>query len=320
MSRSDSKRPQNSRKKPVPSHPNGAAKPEKNPKTDYSENTQNIHWYPGHMTKTRRQMEQCIRLVDGVVEIIDARIPLSSRNPEIDSITAHRPRIILLNKADIADSAATSRWIQYFSAQGAKAIACDCKTGWGLNRFSDEVRKLLSDKIAQWEAKGMGGRSIRLMIVGIPNVGKSSFINRMAKGGKARVADRPGVTRGNQWFTIPGGIELLDTPGVLWPKFDDPDVGRKLAFTGAVKDAVVDIESLCLDLLRLMSVNYPERLCERYRLETAEGFSPLELMEQIAGNRGMIMRGGDIDYERVSVMILDEYRAGKLGRITLELP
>ena len=287
---------------------------------EYSENTQNIHWYPGHMTKTRRQMEQCIKLVDGVVEIIDARIPMSSRNPEIDSVTAHRPRIILLNKADIADSAATSRWISYFSAQGAKAIACDCKTGRGLNHFADEVRKLLADKIAQWEAKGMGGRSIRLMIVGIPNVGKSSFINRMAKGGKAKVADRPGVTRGNQWFTIGGGIELLDTPGVLWPKFDDPDVGRKLAFTGAVKDAVVDIESLCLDLLGYMSRNYPERLCERYKLESVEEMPPLEVMEQIARNRGMIMRGGDVDYERVSVMLMDEYRAGRLGRITLELP
>ena len=282
--------------------------------------SQSIQWYPGHMTKTRRQMEQCIKLVDGVVEIIDARIPMSSRNPEIDTVTAHRPRIVLLNKADIADGAATSRWIDYFSRRGARAIACDCKTGKGLNHFSDEVRKLLADKIAVWESKGMGGRSIKLMVVGIPNVGKSSFINRMAKGGKAKVADRPGVTRGNQWFTIGGGIELLDTPGVLWPKFDDPEVGLKLAFTGAVKDAVIDIETLCLDLLGYMSRNYPERLCERYRLDSAEGLTPLELMEQIAKKRGMIMRGGDIDYERVSVMIMDEYRGGKLGRITLEMP
>ena len=237
--------------------------------------TQSVQWYPGHMTKTRRRMEQAIRLVDGVVEIIDARIPLSSRNPEIDSITAHRPRIMLLNKADIADSDATSRWIRYFSGTGAKAIACDCKTGKGLNRFADEVRRLLADKIAVWESKGMGGRSIRLMVVGIPNVGKSSFINRMAKGGKAQVADRPGVTRGNQWFTISGGIELLDTPGVLWPKFDDPEVGRRLAFTGAVKDAVVDIESLCLDLLRFLCAYYPERLCERYRLDSVRDLQPL---------------------------------------------
>lgn len=287
---------------------------------EFSENTQNIHWYPGHMTKTRRRMEECIKLVDGVVEIIDARIPMSSRNPEIDAITSHRPRIVLLNKADIADSAATARWMDYFARRGAKAIACDCKTGKGLNRFADEVRSLLSDKIAQWKAKGMGGRSIRLMVVGIPNVGKSSFINRMAKGGKARVADRPGVTRGNQWFTIGGGIELLDTPGVLWPKFDDPEVGRKLAFTGAVKDAVVDIETLCLDLLGYMSRYYPERLCERYKLESVEGMQPIEVMELIAKKRGMIMRGGETDYERVSVMIMDEYRGGKLGRITLELP
>ena len=283
-----------------------------------SANAQNIQWYPGHMTKTRRRMEESIKLVDGVVEIIDARIPLSSRNPEIDTITAYRPRIVLLNKADIADSAATSRWINYFAGQGARAIACDCKTGKGLNHFADEVRKLLADKIAVWESKGMGGRSIKLMVVGIPNVGKSSFINRMAKGGKAKVADRPGVTRGNQWFTIGGGIELLDTPGVLWPKFDDMEVGRKLAFTGAVKDAVVDIETLCLDLLGYMIKQYPERLCERYKLDSVEGMEPLAVMERIAKKRGMMMRGGDYDYERVSVMVMDEYRAGKLGRITLD--
>ena len=281
-------------------------------------NAQNIQWYPGHMTKTRRRMEECIKLVDGVVEIIDARIPLSSRNPEIDTITAHRPRIVLLNKADIADSAATSRWIAFFTAQGARAIACDCKTGKGLHHFADEVRKLLADKIAVWESKGMGGRSIKLMVVGIPNVGKSSFINRMAKGGKAKVADRPGVTRGNQWFTIGGGIELLDTPGVLWPKFDDMEVGRKLAFTGAVKDAVVDIETLCLDLLGYMIKQYPERLCERYKLDSVEEMEPLAVMERIAKKRGMMMRGGEYDYERVSVMIMDEYRAGRLGRITLD--
>ena len=284
------------------------------------DNSQNIQWYPGHMTKTRRRIEECIKLVDGVVEIIDARIPLSSRNPDIDAITSRRPRIVLLNKADIADGAATSRWIDFFSGSGARAIACDCKTGKGLNRFSDEVRKLLAEKIAVWESKGMGGRSVRLMVVGIPNVGKSSFINRMAKGGKARVADRPGVTRGNQWFTIGGGIELLDTPGVLWPKFDDPDVGRKLAFTGAVKDAVIDVETLCLDLLGYMSANYPQRICERYKLDSVEGLTPVEILELIAKKRGMIMRGGETDYERVSVMIMDEYRAGRLGRITLEMP
>lgn len=285
-----------------------------------SSNAQNIQWYPGHMTKTRRQMADCIKLVDGVVEIIDARIPMSSRNPEIDEITAKRPRIVLLNKADVADGASTSKWINYFAKKGARAIACDCKTGKGLNNFAAEVRKLLADKIAVWESKGMGGRSIKLMVVGIPNVGKSSFINRMAKGGKAKVADRPGVTRGNQWFTIGGGIELLDTPGVLWPKFDDMEVGRKLAFTGAVKDAVVDIETLCLDLLKYMGKYYPERLCERYKLDSVDGFEPLEIMELIAKKRGMIMRGGDYDYDRVSVMILDEYRGGKLGRITLEQP
>ena len=287
---------------------------------DDMKNTRNIQWYPGHMTKTRRRMEECIKLVDGVVEIIDARIPLSSRNPEIDAVTSHRPRIVLLNKADIADPAATSRWMEYFTKGGARAIACDCKTGKGLNRFAEEVRGLLADKIAVWTAKGMGGRSIRLMVVGIPNVGKSSFINRMAKGVKAKVADRPGVTRGNQWFTIDGGVALLDTPGVLWPKFGDPEVGRRLAFTGAVKDAVVDQESLCLDLLAYLRDQYPDSLRGRYKLDGVEGLSTPELMERIARSRGMIMRGGEPDYERVSVMILDEFRAGRLGRITLERP
>lgn len=286
------------------------------------DNRQNmtINWYPGHMTKTRRQMADCIKLVDGITEIIDARIPMSSRNPEIDEITSRRPRIVLLNKADVADGNSTSKWIDYFAQKGARAIACDCKTGKGLNNFASEVRKLLADKITAWESKGMSGRSIKLMVVGIPNVGKSSFINRMAKGGKAKVADRPGVTRGNQWFTIGGGIELLDTPGVLWPKFDDMEVGRKLAFTGAIKDTVIDIETLCLDLLGYMGNYYSDRLCERYKLDSVEGLSALEIMELIAQKRGMIMRGGDYDYERASVMILDEYRGGKLGRITLEQP
>ncbi len=279
-----------------------------------------IQWYPGHMMKTRRRIADCMKLVDGVVEIIDARVPVSSRNPEIDEITLNRPRIILLNKADIADSAANAKWLEYFRRRGNRALACDCKTGRGLNGFSREVREMLSDKLASWESKGMGGRSVRLLVVGIPNVGKSSFINRMAKGGKAKVADRPGVTRGNQWFTIGGGIELLDTPGILWPKFEDPEVGRKLAFTGAVKDAVVDIESLTLELLGYLARHYPERLCERYNLPSVEGLAPLEIMEAVADKRGMLVRGGEYDYERVSVMLLDEYRGGKLGKITLEFP
>lgn len=295
-------------------------KPRTVPSTAPVDSSQTIQWYPGHMTKTRRRIEDSLKLVDGVVEVIDARVPLSSRNPDIDEITAGKPRIILLNKADIADSASTARWKTYLARNGARVIPCDCKTGKGVQRFADEVRELLADKIETWKAKGMGGRSIRLMIVGIPNVGKSSFINRMAKGAKAKVADKPGVTRGNQWFTIGGGIELLDTPGVLWPKFEDPEVGRKLAFTGAVKDAVVDVETLALNLLDYMSRFYPERLCELYRLEAIDGLTAVELMERIAKKRGMMMRGGDVDYERVSVMLLDEYRAGRLGRITLEQP
>lgn len=279
-----------------------------------------IQWYPGHMTKTRRKMEESLRLVDAVVEIIDARIPRSSRNPEIDSITAGKPRIILLNKADYADPAATSAWCAHFAGQGIKTIACDCRSGKGLNSFAPAVREVLADKIAAWTAKGMKGRYIRLMIVGIPNVGKSSFINRMAGSSKANVADRPGVTRGNQWFTIGGNIELLDTPGVLWPKFDDQIVGQRLAYTGAVKDTVVDIETLACQFIEVIREVAPKGFMERYKLTDIDGLTAGEVLEQVALKRGMKISKGELDTERAAITILDEFRAGKLGRITLELP
>ncbi len=280
--------------------------------------SQNIQWYPGHMTKTRRKMAESLGLVDAAVEIIDARIPVSSRNPEIDSIMGSKPRIILLNKSDYADAEQTRRWCDYFQSKGVKAIACDCRSGKGLNRFVPEVKSLLADKIAVWQSKGMKGRYIRLMVVGIPNVGKSSFINRMASSSKARVADRPGVTRGNQWFTIGGNIELLDTPGVLWPKFDDPLVGKRLAFTGAVKDAVVDIEGLCYELVELLMSIGAEEFIRRYKLENVDGLKPDEIIEAVARKRGMMISGGQPDIERAGITIIDEYRAGKLGRYTLE--
>ncbi|MBE6765167.1 MAG: ribosome biogenesis GTPase YlqF [Clostridia bacterium] len=279
---------------------------------------QDIQWYPGHMTRTRRQMEASLKLVDAVAEIIDARIPVSSRNPDIDSITAGKPRIILLNKADCADQAATNEWINHFSSLGMKAIACDCRSGKGLGSFVPTVKNILSDKIAAWEKKGMKNRYLKLMVVGIPNVGKSSFINRMSKTSKAKVADRPGVTRGNQWFSVGGNVELLDTPGVLWPKFDDIEVGRRLAFTGAVKDTVLDTEQLACELLKIMSAEYADRLTERYKVIPDEYELPELLLEAIAKKRGMLISGGMPDTERASNILLDEFRAGKLGRITLE--
>lgn len=282
--------------------------------------SQDIQWYPGHMTKTRRKMEESLRLVDAVVEIMDARIPRSSRNPEIDSLTAGKPRIVLLNKADYADASATSAWCSYFAKQGIKAIACDCRSGKGLNNFAPAVRGVLAEKIAAWTAKGMKGRYIKLMVVGIPNVGKSSFINRMAGSAKANVADRPGVTRGNQWFTIGGNIELLDTPGVLWPKFDDQVVGQRLAFTGAVKDTVVDIETLACLFIDVIKDVSPAAFAGRYKLETLEGLTSGEILEKVAMKRGMRISGGEFDTERAAITVLDEFRAGKLGRITLELP
>jgi ribosome biogenesis GTPase A len=272
------------------------------------------------MAKTRRKITESLKLVDAIVEIIDARIPMSSRNPEIDSLTAGKPRIILLNKADIADPNATAEWKKYFSDIGASVISCDCRSGKGLNSFNSLVKAVLSDKIAAWTAKNMAGRTIKLMVVGIPNVGKSSFINRMAGSQKAKVADKPGVTRGNQWFSIGGGMELLDTPGVLWPKFEDQTVGLRLAFTGAVKDVIMDAETLCLGLLEILLADYSAMLKARYGTEFSNGMPSYEAMEAIARRRGMFISGGEIDTERVSVMIIDEYRAGKLGKITLERP
>lgn len=281
---------------------------------------QNIQWFPGHMTKTKRKIQASLKLVDIVAEIIDARIPVSSHNPDLDKLIQSKPRIVLMNKCDMADKAQTDRWVEYYRKKNIAAIPVDCKTGKGLNRFIPTVRDVLSDKIEKWEAKGMRNRSIHIMVVGIPNVGKSSFINKMAKKGSARVEDRPGVTRGNQWFSIGQGMELLDTPGVLWPKFDDPEVGEKLAFTGAVKDQVMDTELLAFRLLEVMCRFPTQQFIERFKLQNVdlESIEAYDLLELIARKRGMLMSGGRVDTERASVMILDEYRSAKLGRITLE--
>lgn len=276
-----------------------------------------IQWFPGHMARTRRKIQESLKLVDAVVEIVDARIPLSSRNPEMDSLTAGKPRMIILNKADLADEAATRRWLSYFKKQGMAAIAVDCKSGRGCNLFGSALRELLHDLLEKWESKG-ANRTIRAMIVGIPNVGKSSFINRMNRGGKAKVEDRPGVTRQNQWFVIDGGTQLLDTPGVLWPKFEDQTVAMRLAFTGAIKDNVLDMEEMACELLGILRRDYPDVLLERYKLTEPLNEDNYDLLHDIGSKRGMLVAGGEIDTERASVMLLDEYRGGKLGRITLD--
>lgn len=279
---------------------------------------QNVQWFPGHMAKTRRIIKECLPSVDAVTEILDARMPISSSNPELNELIGNKPLIVLLNKCDVADENATRRWLNYFNEKGIYALAVDCKSGNGLNKYAPLLREVLKDKIASNEAKGMIGKPLRIMVVGIPNTGKSSFINRMAGRNRAKVADKAGVTRHNQWFAIENGIELLDTPGVLWPKFDDPKIGDRLAFIGSVKDEVFDSETLAVRLLEVLSRDYPDRLSERYKIDDFSELEAYEILELIGRKRGMMMRGGEIDTLRASIMLLDEYRAGKLGRITLD--
>ena len=283
---------------------------------------QNIQWFPGHMTKTKRMIEASLKLVDAVAEIKDARIPISSTNPDIDTLVGSKPRIILLNKCDMADPSTTAKWIEYYKKHGIYALPIDCKSGRGLDRFIPECRKLLKPLIEKKQARGIMNPSIRVMIVGIPNVGKSSFINRIVKQNRAKVEDRPGVTRGNQWFTLDRGFEMLDTPGVLWPKFEDQVVGERLAFTGAVKDQILDTELLAVRLLDLLKDIRPAAFLERFKLdaETVSDMDSYEILELIGRRRGMLVSGGEVNTERASAMLLDEFRAAKLGRITLERP
>lgn len=288
----------------------------------------NIQWYPGHMTKTRRQIEADLKNVDIVVEIIDARIPVSSRNPDIDAITAGKPRLVVLNRADQADPAGNRAWGAWFRKKGWSVLETDAKTGAGVNQFSRVVQEVLKDQIARWQKKGLVGRPVRAMVVGVPNVGKSTFINKVARKKSAKASDRPGVTRGKQWVTVDRGLELLDTPGILWPKFEDVETGMRLAFTGAVKDDIMDVETLGCHLMAFLGTQYPNVLVESYRLkevpaqeaeenEVAYGY---RLLEACAQKRGMRISGGEFDTERMARVLLDEYRGGKLGRFTLELP
>lgn len=283
---------------------------------------QNIQWFPGHMTKTKRQIQASLKLVDAVAEILDARIPFSSKNPDLQKLIQNKPKVVLLNKCDMANQTATSRWIDYYASQGITAIAVDCKSGKGLNKFAPAVNNVLSERRERLKAKGMVNPMLRIMIVGIPNVGKSSFINRVAKQNRAKVEDRPGVTRGNQWYSIAKNIEMLDTPGVLWPKFDDKIVGERLAFTGAVKDQILDTELLAVRLLDFLRSLKPADFIARFKLEDIDldAIDSYELLNVIGKKRGMLISGGEINTERAAIMLLDEFRSGKLGRITLEMP
>ncbi len=279
----------------------------------------NIQWYPGHMTKTRRQIEADLKQVDAVCEIVDARIPSASRNPDIDTICAGKPRIVILNRMDLADPAATKRWQTHFRAKGMAAIATDCKTKRGIAEFEPAVRAILKEKLDRDAARGMK-RPMRVMVVGIPNVGKSTLINQISGRKGAKAENRPGVTRGKQWVNVDSGLLLLDTPGILWPKFDDPEVGLMLAYTGAVKEDVIDLEELACRLMELLHRRYPQTLKERYGIDMPEEAPGYELLEEAGRKRGYLLSRGEIHTERMAKVLVDEYRSGKLGKFTLEEP
>ncbi len=279
----------------------------------------NIQWYPGHMTKTRRQIEVDLKQVDAVCEIVDARIPMSSRNPDIDAICGGKPRIIVLNRMDLADPAATKKWAAYFKGKGMAVIATDCKTRKGIGDFTPAARTACAEKLQRDAARGMN-RPLRVMVVGIPNVGKSTLINQISGRKGAKAENRPGVTRGKQWVTVDSGLQLLDTPGILWPKFEDPNVGMMLAYTGAVKEDVIDLEELSCRLMELLHKYYPQTLLERYKMEAPEGTPGWELMEMAGRKRGFLVSGGEVNTERMAKVLIDEFRSGKLGKFTLEMP
>ncbi len=279
----------------------------------------NIQWFPGHMTKTYRQIEEKLKLIDVVVEVLDARIPLSSKNPDIEKITKGKPRIVVLNKSDLADDAMTKKWMEYYKQKGILSCTADCAKGKGINESVALIKRAIADKIAQNQEKGMT-RAIKVLVAGVPNAGKSSYINRLSGRASATVGDRPGVTRGQQWIRLNSGIELLDTPGVLWPKFEDEKVGEHLAFTGAVKDEILDVELLACKLAEFLNENYREMFCTRYKLTDTEGLQGFELVEMLGRKRGFVISGGEIDFLRASNILLDEFRSAKIGRITIEQP
>ena len=285
--------------------------------------SQTIQWFPGHMAKTRRLITENLSQVDIVIELLDARIPASSKNPEIDKLTGSKPRLTLLTKASLADAAATKKWVEEYSRKTkCRALAIDTVTGEGVKAIAPAIREILAEKLQRYADKGMSGRKIRAMIVGIPNVGKSSLVNKLGGGKKAKVEDRPGVTLTKQWVTTNIGIELLDMPGVLWPKFDDKTTGENLAFTGAIRDAILDTEELASNLCARLYSAYPALFCARYKLSPDDltGCKPYELLEAVARKRGFLIAGGELNTERAADIVLDEFREAKIGRITLELP
>ena len=280
----------------------------------------NIQWYPGHMTKTRRKMEEDLKLVDAVCELIDARIPMSSRNPDIDSICGNKPRMVILNRIDLADPAATDAWSNYWRDQGYAVVKTDCKSRKGIDRFVPAVRELLKEKLERYAERGFVNKPLKLMIVGIPNVGKSTFINQVSGRKGAKAENRPGVTRGKQWVTVDRGLLLLDTPGILWPKFDDEEVGRRLAYTGAVKDDILDTETLACHLIQMLWQRYPDALKARYKIDLSADAQGYELLTEAGKKRGFLLARGEIDTERMARILLEEYRSCKIGRFTLEDP
>ena len=280
----------------------------------------NIQWFPGHMTKAQRMIEENLKMVDAVCEILDARIPRSSRNPDIDRLAGDKPRLVILNRTDLADPAITARWRKYFEAQGLAILETDARTGKGVNGFAPAIRRLLADKIREYEAKGQVGRPLRVMILGIPNVGKSTFINKVA-GRKAAIAgDKPGVTRGKQWINIDAGLDLLDTHGILWPRFDSQEVGEMLAITNAIKADVLDKETLAANFMLRLRQMYPQAIVDRYKFQPDPEMNGFELLEQAAKKRGFLVSRGEYDIERMANTLLGEYHDGKLGRLSLEAP
>lgn len=278
-----------------------------------------IQWFPGHMAKARRQVTEKLKLVDIIFELVDARIPYSSRNPMIDEIIQHKPRLVLLNKADMADREATKQWIKYFEDQGIKALSINSQAGQGMKEIVSASQEILQEKFDRMKAKGVKPRAIRAMIVGIPNAGKSTLINRLAKKNIAKTGNTPGVTKAQQWIKVGKDLELLDTPGILWPKFEDQEVGLKLALTGAIKDTILNLQDVAVYALRFLGQRYPDRLKERYQLEDIPE-DIVELFDKIGKLRGCLMGGGDIDYDKVTELVIREFRSEKLGPITLELP
>ena len=284
------------------------------------EGMRDIQWFPGHMAKTRRMIAKSLPLVDAVAELLDARLPLSSRNPEFNRLTGKKPRLVILNKADMADPDITNQWMQFYKKKGYAVITADSKNGKGVKQFAPALRELLKEQLQRYADKGMKGRPIRVMILGIPNVGKSSLINRLAGGKRAKAEDRAGVTRTQQWIKTADSVELLDTPGVLWPKLDDQEIAVRLAMTGAIRDDILDKEALAARLLKLLHQEYPQAIAERYKIAPEQEGEGFELLEQMAKNRGMLLSGGVPNTERAAITLLDEFRGTKLGRISLEKP